>query len=52
MLFSDDIKLKFYIMKKTLLFGFVLSMAIAVNAQHFGVQAGGSITKLNYKTSL
>ena len=33
-------------MKKALLVGFILIMAIAVNAQYFGVQAGGALANM------
>jgi hypothetical protein len=39
-------------MKKTLLFGSILALAVSVNAQYFGLQAGGSLASMAYKTDL
>jgi hypothetical protein len=39
-------------MKKALLFGFVFTMAVAVNAQYFGVQAGGSLANMKWESDV
>lgn len=39
-------------MKKALLFSFILSMALAVNAQHFGIQGGGSLANMKWESDL
>jgi hypothetical protein len=37
-------------MKKTLLIGCVLFLTLAVNAQHFGIQAGGSLANMTWES--